>query len=82
MSNPAAADYQYYNGTLSTYSGDIGDALLVPYDFDTSAWTGGISASDLSTWFDADLLTKNVIVIADSCFSGGFVPTSDSASTR
>ncbi|MFA5851994.1 MAG: caspase family protein, partial [Spirochaetales bacterium] len=78
VSNLAAASYQENYGTLSTYSGDIGDALLVPYDFDTSAWTGGISASDLSTWFDADLLTKNVIVIADSCFSGGFVPTSDS----
>jgi len=81
VSDSDAADYQYYNGTLSTYSGDIGDAWLVPYDFDTSAWTGGISASDLSTWFDADLLTKNVIVIADSCFSGGLVPSSDSVDT-
>lgn len=75
--NGTALIYYSGHGTVS----DIGDALLVPYDFDTSAWTGGISASDLSTWFEADLLTKNVIVIADSCFSGGFVPSSDSADT-
>jgi len=81
VSNPIAASYQADHGTLSTFSGSIGDAWLVPYDFDTTNWTGGISASDLSTWFEADLLTKNVIVIADSCFSGGFVPISDSADT-
>jgi len=81
LSNLQAAIYQENHGTLSAYGGDIGEALLVPYDFDTKSWTGGISASDLSTWFEADLLTKNVIVIADSCFSGGFVPTSDSVDT-
>ncbi|MDP2791854.1 MAG: caspase family protein [Rectinemataceae bacterium] len=81
LSNLGAAVYQDTYGTLSTYSGDIGEAVLVPYDFDNSSkWTGGISSEELYSWI-SQLNTENVIVILDSCFSGGFIESSDSYDT-
>jgi hypothetical protein len=81
LSNLNAAAYQTKYGTLSTYTGDIGEAVLVPYDFDNSAnWTGGITSDELYSWIK-ELNTENVIVILDSCFSGGLVKTSDAYDT-
>lgn len=80
VNNLEAALYQDHYGTLSTYTGDVGDSLLVPYDFDyrKEIWAGGISPDDLYSWIEEYIATDNVIVIADSCFSGGFVASSDS----
>ena len=78
VSNYAAVDYYSTHYTLSGFTGDVGDALLVPYDFDNSpAWTGGISPSEMASWIGASP-TKNLIFISDSCYAGGFVDSGDS----
>ena len=77
VSNLAAVQYEELHNTLSGFSGDIGDTLLAPYDFNTSTWKGGIPPSEMSSWIDASP-TKNVIFISDSCYSGGFVAPADS----
>ncbi len=78
VSNLAAVQYYSAHATLSGFTGDVGDTLLVPYDFDNGpAWTGGISPSEMSSWIDASP-TKNVIFISDSCYAGGFVDSGDS----
>jgi len=78
VSNLDAAIYQDTHGTLSTYTGEIGNSIIVPHDFDNSSnWTGGISPDELYSWIN-QLNTENVIVILDSCFSGGLIRSSDS----
>ncbi|HCO49008.1 MAG TPA: hypothetical protein DIT55_06145, partial [Spirochaetaceae bacterium] len=78
VSNLDAVIYQETYGTLSTFTGEIGDSLIVPHDFDNSSkWTGGISPNELYSWI-SQINTENVIVILDSCFSGGLIRSSDS----
>lgn len=77
----SALIYYSGHGTLSNL-GYSGDTWLVPYDFDNiQNWAGGISADELYTWIDAYIDTKNIIVTADSCYSGGLIASSDSYDT-
>jgi uncharacterized caspase-like protein len=66
----------YYSGH-GTY--DDSSAYLCPYDcldstgyITTSTFPNLISPAELQSWL-AQMGTKNVVVILDSCFSGGFV---------
>jgi len=79
VSNTEAVNYESFHNTLNGFTGDIGDTLLVPYDFDFDTWAGGIAPSEMSSWISDSSPTKNVIFISDSCYSGGFVPSGDSA---
>lgn len=66
----------YYSGhgTL-TNDGFSGDAVLVPYEFNPLTWSPYITELELSSWIadSAGTRTANIIVILDSCNSGGFV---------
>ena len=69
----------YYSGhgTLAN-DGLSGDAAIVPYDISYSTWSPLITPADLSSMIAEYIDTKNVILISDSCYSGGFVASSDS----
>lgn len=66
----------YYSGH-GTESG--GKAFLVPSDYDPSSLSPLVSPEELGAWISEYIPTDNVIVIADSCYSGGFVGYSDSS---
>ncbi len=76
--NSTALIFYSGHGTLSN-DGYSGNPALVPNDFDFNTWTPLITATDLSKMIDDNIPTKNVIVIADSCYSGGFVSVRDSS---
>jgi len=66
----------YYSGHGSE---DGSEAYIVPSDYGGTK-TSLISTTELSLWIQDYILpyTSNVIVIIDACYSGGFVPQSDS----
>jgi hypothetical protein len=76
--NSTALIFYSGHGTLSN-DGYDGDPALVPNDFNFNTWTPLITAADLSKMITDYIPTKNVIVIADSCYSGGFVSSRDSS---
>ena len=76
--NSTALIYYSGHGTLSN-DGYSGDPALVPNDFDFNTWTPLITAADLSNLISDNIATKNVIVIVDSCYSGGFVSSRESS---
>lgn len=79
---PTATALIYYSGHGTLVNGGYsGDPAIVPYDLDSTTWTPLITADDLSTWISDYIPTKNVIVILDSCYSGGFVDSGDSSDT-
>lgn len=66
---------------LIYYSGHGWEAddtsYIVPYDYDFSSDTKLISENELAEWFSNFAQTDNLIFIADSCYSGGFIPDSE-----
>ncbi|MFZ3110274.1 MAG: caspase family protein, partial [Rectinemataceae bacterium] len=76
--NSTALVYYSGHGTLSN-DGYDGDPALVPNDFNFTTWKPLITAADLSKMITDYIPTKNVIVIADSCYSGGFVSSRESS---
>ena len=57
-------------------------AYLVAADYVAGSASAFISAAELSAWIIESIpsnITKNVIVIVDSCFSGGFVSSRESS---
>ncbi|MGB4585441.1 MAG: caspase family protein [Rectinemataceae bacterium] len=76
--NSTALVYYSGHGTLSN-DGYDGDPALVPNDFDFTSWKPLITAADLSKMITDYIPTKNVIVVADSCYSGGFVSSRESS---
>ncbi len=68
----------YYSGHGTSLEGT---AYLVPSDFNdaSSVFSPLISPQELSGWITDSIVTKNVIFIADSCNSGGFVAAGDSS---
>jgi len=68
----------YYSG----HGTSIGStAYLVPSDFNdaSSVLAPLISPGELAGWITDSIATRNVIFIADSCYSGGFVAAGDSS---
>lgn len=66
---------------LIYYSGhgveDSGTSYLVPYDYDLGPNSNLISEEELANLFSIHAKTDNLIFIADSCFSGGFIPDTE-----
>jgi len=66
---------------LIYYSGHGWEAdstsYLVPYDYDFSSNSKLISEIEMANWLSSYAITDNVIFIADSCYSGGFIPDSE-----
>jgi len=54
-----------------------GTSYLVPYDYDLSSNSKLISEDELANLFSSYAKTDNLIFIADSCFSGGFIPDTE-----
>jgi uncharacterized repeat protein (TIGR02543 family) len=48
------------------------DEYLLPYDSLTYSWSNDISDDELDGWLDT-LNSQKVVVILDTCFSGGFI---------
>jgi hypothetical protein len=67
----------YFSGHGDAASGE---AYLVPSDYQSSGPDKRISTAELSQWIQSYILpySNNIIVIIDACYSGGFVPQSDS----
>jgi uncharacterized caspase-like protein len=66
----------YYSGHGTD---DSTSTYLVPSDYDPYDKSPLVSAEEMYAWIDGYIVTRNVIFIADSCFSGGFVDASDSS---
>lgn len=64
----------YYSGHGSIDSDD--NAYLIPSDFDGATYSTMISTTEFSSWL-ASVTAKNKTIILDSCFSGGFIGSSD-----
>ena len=61
---------------------ESGITYLVAADYSAGSTSAFISATELSTWIIESIpanVTQNVIVIADSCYSGGFVSARESS---
>lgn len=54
-----------------------GTSYLVPYDYDVNSNSKLISEDELADLFSKHAKTDNLIFIADSCFSGGFIPDTE-----
>ena len=74
------------NGTALIYYSGHGTEInevsyLVPSDYngDYDNYSQMISPTELASWVNDSIATKNVIFIADSCNSGGFVAAGDSS---
>ena len=69
----------YYSGHGTFSQGAIlGTPVIVPYDFSYSSWAPTIGPEELSSWIEAYIPSRNVILIIDACHSGGFVEGEDS----
>jgi len=64
----------YYSGHGTESNGT---SYLVPYDYDINSNSKLISEDELAALFSSYAKTDNLIFIADSCFSGGFIPDTE-----
>lgn len=64
----------YYSGHGTESNGT---SYLVPYDYDGNSNSKLISEDELADLFSSYAKTDNLIFIADSCFSGGFIPDTE-----
>ena len=73
----------YVDASWGSYYPTYSGAYIAPYDaVSSSGLTGStisnlISPSEFESWI-SQMGTKNVIVIFDSCYSGGFIPSTSS----
>jgi hypothetical protein len=65
------------HGTFSE-GASTGNPVLVPYDFSYSSWGPLIGSEVLSSWVNTYVPSRNIIIIIDACYSGGFVTGGDS----
>jgi hypothetical protein len=68
----------YYSGHGTNNLRDPREVYIVPENYDGYDSTSLIGNAELASWIKSYIPTQNVIVIADSCYSGGFVDTSES----